>query len=210
MSSKANFVLPIALVSFILLCPAGARAWNSAKTSAAGLSVSASSAQDVAARMVPAEAVLEQRITAKKAESGQQFQAKLIKAAYLKNGIELPRDTALIGTIVKDQMSAGGTSTLALRFTEAKLTGGKVIPIRAAIMEVTPPSTSYSGGTVTPDPWDGKTVSVDEPGVVSGFDFHGNLNSNNSGVFVSIRKDDLRLSSGSQFSLAIAEKNSQG
>jgi len=77
-------------------------------------------------------------------------------------------------------------------------------------MGVTPPSTAYFGGTVAPEPWDGKTVSINEPGVISGFDFHGNINANNSGVFVSKKKDDLKLSRGSLFSLAIAEKNAQG
>lgn len=203
MKNNAHFALATALASLALLCPISARALNSAKSSTMTSNTSGA-AQGVAARMAPAEAILEKGIAAQKRESGQQFQAKLMKPAYLKDGVELPRDTALIGTIVKDQMSAGGTSTLVLRFTEAKLQDGKTIPIRAAIMGVTPPSIANSFGAPEPEAWDGKTVSIDEPGVVSGFDFHGNINASSSGVFVSTKKDDLRLLPGSELSLAIA------
>ncbi len=117
----------------------------------------------------------------------------------------------LVGTIATDQMRDGGTSTLALRFTKAQLKSGKVIPIQADIMGVAgptggDPAESYSAG-YSLTPWDGKTVQVDEPGAASGFDFHGRIGGQDSGLFVSTKRDEIKLSAGSQISLAIAAQN---
>lgn len=113
----------------------------------------------------------------------------------------------LVGTIATDQMRAGGTSTLALRFTEALMKTGKMVPIRADIMGVAgpvadAPDPNYPNEALTP--WDGKNTQIDETGALSGFDLHSSIGSQNSGVFVSKKKDDMKLSAGSQISLAIA------
>lgn len=208
MRSKTIFVVSIAFTTCALFCPRFASARNSTNGSTVAPSASPTVAQREASRMVPAQAVLERGIDAKKMQSGEQFRATLRQTVHLKNGVELPRNTVLVGTIATDQMHDGGTSTLALRFTKAQLKDGKVVPIRADIMGVAGPADAYvtdsyvSGGTITP--WDGKTLRVDEPGALSGVDFHSSIGSPNSGRFVSTKKDEMKLSAGSQIALAIA------
>jgi hypothetical protein len=45
---------------------------------------------------------------------------------------------------------------------------------------------------------------LDEIGVVSSVDLHSSIAGNNSGAYVSTRKDDVELSAGSELALAIA------
>ncbi len=213
MNSKAILAVSIAFAIFALAHPGVACAQDSTNVSTTDPNVSASVAQREASRMVPAQAVLEKTIDAKKMQPGEQFQATLRETVHLKDGLELPRDTVLVGTIATDQMRSGGTSTLALRFTKAQLKDGKVVPIQADIMGVTPPSGTAVWDNDDPDasllPWDGKSLQVDEPDALSGFDFHGRIGSPNSGVFVSTKRDEMKLSSGSDLSLAIAARSTK-
>jgi len=211
MRSKNIFVVSMAFATCALVYPSLASARNSTNGATVDPSATPKAAQREASEMVPAQATLEKGIDAKKVRSGEQFRATLSETVHLKSGVELPRDTVLVGTIAKDQMHDGGTSTLALRFTKAQLKDGKVIPIQADIMGVAGPDNggyagSYNTGSSL-SPWDGKTTQVDEEGAISGFDFHGRIGGQNSGQFVSTRKDNMKLSAGSQISLAIAAQN---
>jgi hypothetical protein len=204
MNSKTIFAVSIAFAAFALAHPVSAHAQNS--MSAPDPAVSADAAQSEASQMVPAQAVLDKGIDAKKMQPGEQFRATLRQTVQLKNGVELPRDTVLVGTIATDQMG-GGASTLALRFTEAQMKNGKTVPIQADIMGIAGPSEDASDSTIPGyilTPWDGKTTQVDEPDALSGVDFHGSIGSRNSGLFVSKTKDEMKLTAGSQISLAIA------
>ena len=122
----------------------------------------------------------------------------------------------LVGTIAAGKMQAGGKSTLALRFTKAELNDGKAVPIQADIMGISPPSYgsnsvySDSDPEASPLPWNGKILRVDEPGALSGVEFHSSIASEISGVFVSAKKHNMKVPSGSQFSLAIAAKRANG
>jgi hypothetical protein len=208
MNSKTIFAISIAFAAFALVPPVSARAQN--PTNASGPAVSANAAKREASRMVPAQAVLDNGIDAKKMQPGEQFRATLRATVLLKNGVELPRDTVLVGTITTDRMG-GGTSTLALRFTEAQMKDGKTVPIQADIMGVAGPAQdafdSRNPG-YTLSPWDGKTTQIDQVGALSGFDFHGSIGSRNSGLFVSKKKDEMNLRAGSRISLAIAAAQS--
>lgn len=210
MKSKTTFVVSMAFATCALVYPSLASARNSTNGSTVDPSATPKAEQREASQMVPAQAILDKGIDAKKVQPGQQFRATLRETVRLKSGVELPRDTVLVGTISKDQMRDGGTSTLALRFTKAQLKDGKVIPIQADIMGVAGPDNDYAGSYAAGTsltPWDGKTMQVDEPRAISGFDFHGSIGGQNSGRFVSTRKDDMKLSAGSQISLAIAAQN---
>ena len=210
MKCKTTFVVSMALATSALLYPSFAGAQRSTNGSTVDPSATPRAAQREASRMVPAQAVLDKGIDARKVQSGEEFRATLRQTVYLKNGTELPRDTVLIGTIATDQMHAGGTSTLALRFTKAQLKSGKVVPIQADIMGIASPSNDAADSNLVGyslTPWDGKTTQVDEPGALSGFDFHARIGGQNSGLFVSTKKDEMKLSAGSQISLAIAAQN---
>ncbi len=204
MNCKTLFAVSTTFAAFVLAHPGSAGAQNSFASES---NVSASASQSEASQMVPAQAVLDKGIDARKMQPGEQFRATLSETVYLKNGTELPRDTVLVGTIATDQMRDGGTSTLALRFTQAQLRGGKVIPIQADIMGVAGPTSdspdpNYPNEAIAP--WDGKSIQVDETGAISGVELHSSIGSQNSGVFVSKKKDEMKLSAGSQISLAIA------
>ena len=211
MKSRFIFAVSVTFATCALFCPNPASARSTENIQAFNSSVPPAAAKREAAQMVPAQAVLAQAIDAKKIQSGQQFQAKLSDTVHLKNGVELPKGTELLGTVATDNMRTNGTSTLALRFTKAELKGGKAIPIEATIIAVAPPEygSAWDGsdGQAPPSSWNGKTLQVDEIGAISGFDLHSRIAGKNSGVFVSGRKDNVKLSSQSQLSLAIAPRS---
>jgi hypothetical protein len=208
MKSKSIFTISIAFAMSTLVYPAVASAQNSTQADSVDPSVPVSVAQQEASEMVAAQAILDDAIDAKKVQPGQQFRATLRDTVRLKNGVELPRHTVLVGTIATDEMRDGGTSTLALRFTQAELKDGKVVPIQADIMAVISPSDTdaeswdYNNVGNSGFNWNGTTLQVDEP--LSGVELHSSIGSPDSGVFVSTKRDEMKISSGSQLSLAIA------
>jgi hypothetical protein len=167
-----------------------------------------SAAEREAMVMAPASANLVKTLQADKVRQGDEFKAKLDKPVHLKNGPDLPSGTVLVGRVTADQMKPGGPSTLALRFTQADLKDGKVVPIKATIVGITRPryDTGYNIANESPM-WSAHTVRVDEVGALSGVDLHSNIASRNSGVFVSQKKENMKFDSGSQLSLAIAARD---
>lgn len=214
MKRLAAFSVSIAFASFALLFPAISQARNTQGLHASS-NANSSVAKHEAMQMVPAQVALVKSLDARKITSGQKFQATLRKTIHLKNGPELPRGTKLIGIVTTDQMQADGTSRLALRFNQAQLKSGKVLPVKATIVGVFPPAFhSYDYYSDLSDPaanvWTSKTLQVDQVGALSGIDLHSNIASRVSGVLVSQKKDDMKLKAGSRFDLAIAARtNSQ-
>ncbi|MFZ0338983.1 MAG: hypothetical protein WAL45_13185 [Terracidiphilus sp.] len=209
MRSKTVLVLAIAVAAFIFFGSEAASAKNPSSEMGLHGAVAAAKAQNEAAQMVPAAAVLTQEIDARKLHAGEQFRAQLTQAVYLKNGTALPKGTELVGTVAADKMNAGGPSTLALRFTKAIMENGRAVPIVATIFGVAPPAynmAAYSDGPAAPDPWNATELNLDEIGVVSGFDLHSSIAGPNSAVFESTKKDEMKLADQSQLSLAIAER----
>jgi hypothetical protein len=211
MLKRISFSLACGVLLFF--CPAVSKAQPRDASNTADNAPPAD-AQSVAATMVPAQVVLDRALDAKKAQQGEQFRAKLTGTVHLKDGRELPRGTTLLGTIATDQMEYKGKSTLALRFTQAQLKDGKIVPIEATIIGVAPPVSSdswdESAGGAPPDPWNGKALQIDEVGVMSGVDLHSRIAGRNSGVFVSTKKDNMKLAAQSQMSLAITTTSSGG
>ncbi len=209
MKNKAAISLSIA-ACLALAYPqfAGAQSTDHSQTANDGTMQSA--AQSDAMDLAPANANLENALEANKVQQGYEFKAKLDGAVHLKNGPELPRGTVLEGRVISDQMKPGGPSTLALRFTQADLKDGKVVPIKATITGIAGPQydTGYNLANQTSS-WNDKTLRVDQIGVLSGVDLHSNVASRNSGVLVAEKKDNVKLDAGSQISLAIAESNLQ-
>ena len=202
--------MAITCLAFITSPLVGAQSLNAQTVdNSAASSTTDPAAQQEASQMVPADARLVSNFDAKKSQSGRQFEAVVNRNVHLKDGTELPHGTVLVGTVATDQMQAGGTSTLALRFTEAKLKDGKSFPIRAMIAEIAgpPEDVGYTDGSDDPLPWDGQTYQVNEIGAAHDADLHSSITDANSGVLVSAKKDDIKLAAGSQLSLAIAGQN---
>jgi hypothetical protein len=193
----------LALASVILSLPLFVAAQDSPSTSAAGTSQ--------ASEMVPVNAALTHDLDAKKDHPGSQFEAKLNQKVRLSDGTELPSGAVLLGKVVEDDMQQQGTSKLALRFDQARLKDGKVIPVRATIVGIFEPASDNSAGykNQIPNNWTDGTLQVDQLGVIPGVDLHSKIASASSGVFVSTKKDDVRLSRGSQIQLAIAPGSNQ-
>ena len=211
MKSRTYFALAAVVATSTLFCPLAAHAGSPAKTSASNAPSAMVAAKREAARMVPASAVLAQQIDARKMHSGQQFRARLTQTVHLKNGAVFPKGTILIGTIAKDAMKPDGTSRLILRFTQADMKNGKTVPVVATIIGVSQPIDWESGDNTTPlESWDGTTLNIDQINAVSDFDLHSMIAGPNSGVFVSKKKDEVKLADRTQLSLAIAARNAHG
>ncbi len=155
-----------------------------------------------AAQMVAATAILPHTLDSGKDHLDSNIQAELYRKITLSNGTILPAHTVLVGKISRDDMGAAGTSEFALRFDQAQLKDGKTIPIKATIVGIRRP-TSDSDDDATSNNWTSQTLTVEQLNVVSGVDLHSEIASNDSAVFVSTKKHDVKVPAGSDLKLAI-------
>ena len=191
---KLSLTLPfsVAVLSLAVLAPTLARAQTTT-------------------HLVPARAALSQALVASKLKPGDEFRATLSEKVQLQNGPKLPAGTVLLGQIAIDDTNQSGTSKLVLRFTSARLKNGQTVPIKATIVGIAAPhddtieATPVNAGDQVSKSWNDGTLVVDQVEAVSGVDLHSRITSTNSGVFVST-KDNVKLKSGSEFVLAIAEQ----
>lgn len=171
--------------------------------------VPANTAKAQAADMVSANAVLMHNLDAKKDHTGSAVRAKLNTTVQLTNGTKLDSGTVLTGHVVQDQMQPAGTSRLALDFNQAKLKDGKTVPIKATLVGVTPGGQNNVGYLVEfGNKWTNGPLQVDQIGVMPGIDLHSKIASNNSGVLVSTKKDNVKLRQGTGLQFAIGAANS--
>lgn len=209
---KSYVTASIAFATFLTLSPhlGIAQAGQSQDPNWPGTSKAVTGHRE-AAKMVPARVTLIDTLNAKKSKVGDTFQTKLVNTVYLENGTELHSGTVLKGSIEDDQMQQGAMSRLALRFSSATLKDGTVVPIKATIVGVYKPDTSgdYGSSDQVPNSWTDGTLAVDQIGVMSNVDLHSKIDSKNSGVFVSMTKDNVTLRSGNQILLALAAADAQ-
>jgi hypothetical protein len=211
MKRKFATALSVAAVSSTLLIPQVALARTMDDMKAAPADIPSTMAPQVKAQlMVPAQAALPRTLDARKLQTGQQIRVILSKSVQLKDGPELPRGTELIGTVVADPAKSNDTSTLEIRFTQAELKGGKVVPIKATIVGFYGPvdldanGHSVVAGTQKPNTWNSAILEVDQIEPDAGVKLQSRIASENSGTFVSTRKGAIKLQAGSEFALAIA------
>lgn len=208
--------ISIAAVSLALALPGSGFAQNNGTENSAAPHTGKREANE----MVRATVALTRALDAKKDQQGSQFEARLEKTVHLKNGPELPKGTLLVGKVTADDMQEQGASKLAVRFTEAKLKDGTTVPIHATIMQLYPPVGLTQSGSPIPqesspiteadgdtNTWNHQELKVDQMGALKNVDMHSSVASQNSGVFVSTKKDDVKLWQGSQLDLALAAQN---
>ncbi len=207
MHTKMLFAMTIALALCAVPGNVRAQAANSQDNTDSPAAVSA------VAQMAPAQAVLAQELDTKNARPGQQFKAVLSDTVHLKSGVELPRGTTLVGTIANEGAPESAKTVLALRFTQADLKTGKTIPIEATIVGIAPPADNLgdsSSEQMPPEAWDGAEMQFDLIGVLSNVDLHSRIASENSGVFVSATKSNIKLVERTQMALAIGTHETTG
>ena len=216
MKREFSTTLSVAAIALTLLIPqlALARAVDDSKAEPGDIP-STMARQDQAQLMVPAQAALTHTLDARKAQPGQQFRVTLSKSVQLKDGPELPRGTELVGTIVADPAVANSTSKLELRFTQAEIKGGKVVPIIATIVGFYGPVNEdadghpVTAGTQEPNTWRSEFLNIDQIEPEIGVKLQSKIAGENSGTLTSTKKSALKLPAGSEFALAIAlQKNS--
>lgn len=161
-----------------------------------------SAAASEAAQMVGAIAELPHPLDTDKTSPETTFQAELNQKITLSNGTVLPAHTVLIGKVTRDDKQAAGTSEFALRFEQAKLKDGKSLPIKATIIDIERPT--FDPQYAASNDWTSRTLTVQQLNVVSGVDMHSQIASNDSAVFVSTKKHELKVPAGSRLKLAIA------
>lgn len=211
MKLHAAITVSMAAVSLVLLVPRLTAA-QSTEQQAKNNSAQSTYATREAAEMVPAQAALTKTIESRSASPGQAFQATLADTVHLKDGTELRSGTVLEGKVGSDDMQEQGTSKLALTLDQAHLKDGKTIPIKATIVGIYGPGSGISAtrgypvvsGDQVSNDWTRTVHGVDEINAISGADLHSRISSQNSGVLVSTKKDDIKLKSGTELALAIA------
>jgi hypothetical protein len=165
-------------------------------------SIQASAGANEAAQMVSALATLPHTLDADKDHLDSTFEIELSHKVTLSNGTVLPSHTVLNGRVTRDDMQAAGKSEFALRFDQARLKNGKTVPIKATIVDITRPSSSSDGYAASND-WTSQTLTVEQLNAVSGVDLHSDIASNDSVVFVSTKRHDVKVPAGTELKLAI-------
>jgi hypothetical protein len=170
-------------------------------------------ARQEAQQMVPAQVILLNDVSTKKSHEGDQVRAELrSRDVVLKNGTKLPSGTLLVGKITEAQASPGNVR-LAMRFSDARLKDGQTVPVKATIVAIEPPGDEVDGiqqvHVSAQDVWNQNILQVDELGAVGGADLHSSITGDNSGVIVSHRKDNVKITAGSQIDVAIGPPTNQ-
>ncbi len=155
-----------------------------------------------AAQLVPAIATLPHTLDADKDHLDSTFEAELDHKVTLSDGTVLPSHTVLSGKITRDDLQSAGQSEFAIRFDQAQLKNGKTVPIKATIVDIARPTTDTDEYAASND-WTSQTLTVEQLNVVSGVDLHSEIASNDSAVFVSTKKHDVKVPAGSELKLAI-------
>ena len=168
------------------------------------------SASQEATRMVSATAAFTAAVDSHSLTAGTQVKLKLQGKVSLDNGPVLPSGTILVGQAVDDATQTG-KATLALRFTEADLKNGQIVPIKATIVNVYQQTNEIAAGQYNVAAvsliWDKGTLIVDQQDAIPGVDLHSKIASPNSGVFVSTKKDDIKFTPAVEVELAIAPRS---
>jgi hypothetical protein len=202
---SSTAALSIAALSLAMLVPAFGQNQDSQDNQAS---------VGVAQHMVPARASLTRALDSNSIHTGDQFRATLSGNVHLNGGVELHRGDALLGQVADDDTNAAGKAHLAVRFTQAVLKNGQTIPVKATIVGIYTPDSLVSDESAfpgsVPNSWNDGTLRVDQIGVVKDVDLHSSIASQNSGVFVSTQKNNVKIPAGSEITLAIAAQNNTG
>jgi hypothetical protein len=205
MKREVVFSLSAACLALALFTAQYVHAGTGPESTSADYSAKTAVAHSQAELMVRAQVILKKEIDARKLRTGDSFQATLLNKVQLINGPELPRDTVLKGTVTIDQATSNGSSQLILRFTEAELKDGRILPVKATITGLLRVGYGESGIIFrASDAWNQSFVQISQPNALDGVDLNSAIGDADSGAFTSAKLGKLRLAEGSKLGLALA------
>jgi hypothetical protein len=150
-------------------------------------------------QLVAANAVLQTKIDAKTAKSGDIVTAKLTSSVRIPGGTELQRNTLLIGHI--DQVQAAennGVSTVVLTFDKAQPKSGQAIAIKSTIVGIYP-----SGTDLVPQDLNPQLKMEQAPSTAHGYSLTSDMQGSNSGVLKANGKN-VHIGDGTELQFAVA------
>jgi hypothetical protein len=130
-----------------------AQTTTATSTVSSGSTMTQAQAEQIVQGNVTAE--LTKKIDSKKSKVGDPVTARMLSAATLPNGTELPKGTRLAGKITEVQPGPGGYVTFA--FDQAVLHNGQTVAVRAmvtgaAVPALNPPLAGAAGGSAASPP----------------------------------------------------------
>lgn len=149
---------------------------------------------------------LDRTLDSKNAKVGEVVTAK-VRETVKADGLTLPRGTELVGKVADVKTAQDGKVSVSLVFTEAKLKGGREIPVKATVIGAYPASAggdgNYNATTMGPVP-----SQVPNNGVYTQQGTLGNVNlssavaNNDSATFTS--NGHFKLEDGTYLQLGVA------
>jgi len=172
-------------------------------TAALALSGSAfAKAQSEKVQLVAGGAELSSRLDSESAKAGEMIMARLTQTIKTSNGMKLPDGTELLGHVDQAQALSGNRGAeLALTFDKAKMKDGKLVPIKATLVEVAPEGAELS----PPDDIMANSQYIQEAGTLKGVSMKSAVTSNISGTLMSKHRE-IHLQDGTELEIAVAPK----
>lgn len=157
---------------------------------------------------------LDRLLDAKTAKQGDAVEAKLDDSVKTPDGTRLPRGTKLLGAVTAVQpFQNGGSSSVSLRFDQARLKDGKTVPVKVTVIAAYPNDenqlAAYGQQTMGSAPSQVPTQDRfdQEPGILGQISMNSQVIDHNSATFSSSRSD-VKLQPGTFLQIGIApQKN---
>jgi hypothetical protein len=149
-------------------------------------------------QLVAANAELATRIDAKTAKAGDIVTAKLTSPVHLPGGMELKRNTLLVGHIDQVQPAVNnGASNVVLTFDKAQPKGGEAIAIKSTIVGIYPNGTDLVAPDLSPQ------MKIEEaPASAHGYRLTSDAQGSTSGVLTADGKD-VHVADGTELQFAV-------
>lgn len=144
MQSAKSFKLPLAMLAAVLGLPLAAIAQNADTDTQAVARANAAVAERY---MIAVPTELTSKVDSKTATVGQEVTTRTMQPATLADGTSLPRDTRLVGHVLRVQAASKEQpfALLAISFDRAELKNGSKIALRSLIRMVAPPAHGPEG-----------------------------------------------------------------
>jgi hypothetical protein len=156
-------------------------------------------------KLMAGNARLDRTLKTNSAVMGQAISARLTAAIHTPEGVELPRDTELLGRVDKVQASTDkGPAMLSVTFYQARMKDGKTLPIKAIVAAFASPSATepLPQAVAADDSFD------QEPGAIGDVALNSAVANRVSGTFTDA-KGNFTLPQGTQLLIGVGVPSPQ-